>query len=152
MALFVLAGCSAADTTSETSTATTVRETTTTLATTTTTQSARGWLDESFVPAVDSYNSEFGLAYQEHASNLEFSAAQLDCVEALPLVSGWRDTALPAPDPQLDALAVRFFDVLEAAIRDCTEALTIGDFRAVSRSLQSLQEIADRILDRALGG
>jgi len=154
----VLAGCSSGGQDSATDLASTPTEpvpstalTTTTppaTSTTTTTMSADRWFETRVLPMVDEYNDQFGGPYQEHVNDLDYRAAELDCVEVRPLVDGWRDDVLPSPDPQADALMVRFFDVLSENLDACAEGGTLGEWRVVNQGFESLAEILDRVLDR----
>ncbi|GEM_PF-5905221 len=81
-------------------------------------------------------------------NDLDFSQAQLDCVEAFPLLPLWQESVPEPPDPELSGLAEAFFDTLEEALVLCVDVITIGEYRAAADRFQSLVEIYARIEDR----
>lgn len=115
---------------------------------TTTTLSPSQWGVTVFVPVVDEFNAQFGLPFQDHTKDLEFSEAQLDCVEVLPLVDVWLENLKPAPDPTLDALVDAAFERLTEGVDRCIGAETLGDWREVGIIFDSFLDAMYRIDDK----
>lgn len=131
-----------------TPTSTTVPLTTTVPETTTTTLSPARWRSDVFVPVVDEYNEQFGTPYEDHRNDLEFSEAQLDCVEVLPMIDSWQEQLKPAPDPSVDALIDTAFERFAEGLDRCIAAETLGDWREVGYSFEAFVDALTRISDK----
>lgn len=130
---------------SSTTSTTEASSTTTTQATTTTTASLSAWYSQTLEPMLREYNREFALPYQEHARDLDYSEAQLNCATSQPLLTDWIEATNPAPTAQLQALLDQFFERLAEALDGCLDAETIGDWRGVNSKLEDAVAVIERI-------